>query len=69
MPELTVTETTPVEGGFSFVRSDGKCFFMFVRDDGSASLYADVVGFDLSVQDKIAAAKRWIIAYPERPSG
>jgi len=78
LPDKLTIERTRTADGYSFVRSDGERFFMLLGEDGSASLYAgtspdkppsiDMVGFDRSVQDKIAAAKRWILAYPERPS-
>ena len=76
--ELTI-ETGEIPGGYTFRRSDGQQFFMvWVGGTGSANLYAgaspnmppskEIVGFDASVSDKIAAARLWILAYPDRPS-
>jgi hypothetical protein len=76
MPELTVRKTAD---GYSFVRSDGECFFMIFREDGSASLYAGASpdqspqvclrDFDVSVQDKVTAAERMILTYTKTPGG
>jgi hypothetical protein len=78
MPELTVKKTDTADG-YSFVRSDGERFFMICREDGSASLYAGAspdkppqIGlrdFDVSVQDKVAAATGVILAYTKKPGG
>jgi hypothetical protein len=63
----------------AFVRSDGECFFMISREDGSASLYAgaspdqppqvDLGDFGVSVLDKVAAAERVILAYTKNAGG
>jgi hypothetical protein len=56
--------------GYRFRRSDGLQFFMIMNDDGSASLYAgrDIVGFDVNVSDKLAAARAHILAYQNKPT-
>jgi hypothetical protein len=77
MSNLTV-ETASTEGGFNFLRSDRKRFFLVYKDDGSAVLYAGadrntppqtgIVSMDVMVSDKLNEAQRWVLAYPNRPS-
>jgi hypothetical protein len=51
---------------------------VWVPDTGDAILYhgrpehgrstAGLVSFDLRIGDKLAAARRWVAAYPEHPA-
>jgi hypothetical protein len=67
-----------VSGVYSFRRSDGQHFFMIRQGDrGNSVLFAGIspdrppqegiVEFDASISDKVTAAKRWVLAYPDRP--
>jgi len=75
--ELTI-EISRMSGVYRFRRSDGQHFFMIQGGDrGNAVLFAGsssdrppregIVEFDASILDKIAAAKRWMLAYPDHP--
>ncbi len=73
--KLTVA-TVKMPDGYDFVRSDGKCFYLVGTHGGSAVLYAGhrgnppilgLVSFDVSVADKLEAAREWILSYPEMP--
>jgi hypothetical protein len=75
--DLTI-EVSRMSGVYRFRRSDGQHFFMIQRGDrGSAVLFAGsssdrptqegLVEFDASIPDKVTAAKRWMLAYPDRP--
>ena len=75
MSDLTV-ETIKTPEGYDFIRSDGRCFYLVSHEDGQASLYAgrrgippreDIVGFDISVADKLARARQWVLAFPTYP--
>jgi len=73
---LTV-ETIETPDGYDFVRSDGQRFFLVSTPDGHAVLYAGahrdkppaigLVDFDKSVSDKLAAARRHVLTFPDRP--
>ena len=77
MTHLTV-ETISTSEGSDFIRSDGECFFLVGTAAGSAVLYhgparerppsTDIVELDVSVTDKLEAARRWVLAYPDRPA-
>ena len=76
MTDLTV-ETIQTPAGYDFVRSDGQRFFLVSTPDGHAVLYAGahrdkppaigLVEFDVSVADKLAAARQHVLAFPDRP--
>jgi hypothetical protein len=72
MPELTITDTKGTEFGYSFIRSDGRHFFMVIRENGAATVHAGIYGkppqvdissLDVNVADKVEAAKALILAY------
>jgi hypothetical protein len=76
VPELAITETKPTSYGYSFIRSDGRPFFMLNRDNGGASVYMgvhgrppqeDVGGLSVDVSDKAQAAKDLILAFRSEP--
>jgi hypothetical protein len=57
-------------GGRTFLRSDGRLFFMRINQDGSASVFAgdpdrppqeDLGGLDRNVSDKLERAKAIIL--------
>jgi hypothetical protein len=76
MPDLTV-ETISTPEGYDFIRSDGQRFHLVGTDNGHAVLYAGpqrnkppavgIVDLDVSVSDKLEAARRWVLAYPKHP--
>lgn len=72
MADLTITDEEAFPGGYRFLRSDGRPFFMRLNQDGSASVFAGVRGqppqdgfSDLAVNvvDKVARAKSLILTY------
>jgi hypothetical protein len=72
---LTVAKVATPDG-YDFIRSDGKCFYLIAPENGGAVLYAGrrgsppilgLVNFDVSVVDKLEAARQWILSYPEKP--
>jgi hypothetical protein len=77
MADVTV-QTIETPEGCDFLRSDGLRFFLVGSDNGSATLYKGVTGdalpaagilcLDVNISDKVAAARRWVLAYPEHPS-
>jgi hypothetical protein len=77
MTHLTV-ETVSTSEGFDFIRNDGEHFFLVGTESGSAILYhgpgrnrppaTDIVELDVSVTDKLEAAHRWVLAYPDPPA-
>jgi hypothetical protein len=75
--EFTI-EILKVPTGYNFRRSDGQQFCMVQQGDrGNAVLFAGslrdrpptegIVEFDASISDMVTAAKRWMLAYPDRP--
>jgi len=78
MPVTNLTvEIIETLDGYDFVRSDGQRFFLVGTTDGLAVLYAGahrdkppaigLVDFDVSVSDKLVAARRHVLAFPDRP--
>ena len=77
MTQLTV-EAIKSDEGYNLVRSDGQRFLLIWQTNGHAALYAGanpheppmigIVDFDVSVSDKLEAARRWVLAYPEHPT-
>jgi hypothetical protein len=63
MSDLTIEDINQMSDGVMFRRSDGALFFMRQNDDGSVTLFAAIIGFDVNVADKVAAAQPHIIAY------
>jgi hypothetical protein len=76
MPDQTF-EAIRTEHGYDFIRSDGQRFSLVTQDNGHAVLYAGtqdgsrpavgIVDLDVSISDKLAAARRWVLAYPNHP--
>ena len=62
--------------GYDFIRSDGERFFLVGKKDGHAVLYVGrrneppatgIVDLDISISDKLEAARKWVRAYPKHP--
>jgi hypothetical protein len=62
--------------GYDFIRSDGERFFLVSKEDGHAALYVGrrneppttgIVDLDISISDKLEAARKWVLAYPKHP--
>ncbi|NOG73751.1 hypothetical protein [Roseicella sp. DB1501] len=77
MPRLTVGAERKAQG-YTLRRSD-ELEFQLIWDqrNGCATLFrgrygtprslAGIVEFDVSVPDKVRAAERWVLAWPDRP--
>jgi hypothetical protein len=72
MTNLTITDQEAFQGGYRFLRSDGRPFFMRLNQDGSASVFAGVpdrpsqTGISdlaINVVDKVATAKSLILTF------
>jgi hypothetical protein len=72
MTDLTITDEEAFPGGYRFLRSDGRPFFMRLNQDGSASVVAGVPDrppqegisdLAINVVDKVATAKSLILTY------
>lgn len=76
MNEQAIKVST-IPGGYSFLRTDGQTFRLLWKPNGHAVLYPGnefdnlpvigLVEFDVSVADKVGAACRYVLAYPEQP--
>ena len=76
MPNLAI-KTISTPEGYDFVRSDGQHFYLVGTENGHAVLYLGkrrgkppalgIVDLDVGIPDKLAAARRWVLAYPENP--
>jgi hypothetical protein len=71
MTDLTV-EMIEIPDGYDFIGSDGKRFFLVNKEDGHAVLFAGrrgkpsavgIVDLDVSVADKLKAAREHALAY------
>ncbi len=75
MTDLSVNVLKTSEG-YDFIRSDGERFFLVGKGDGHALLFSGrrnepptigIVDLDISVSDKLEAARKWVLAYPKHP--
>ena len=76
MDDLTI-ETIQTAEGYDFVRSDGQRFFLVWKETGNAVLYAGrrgtpptvgIVDLDISIADKLEAAREHALNYRAAPN-